>query len=172
MKYLLAVTMAGSLFLSAGSVRAQSYEPAQLVQSWYTRYLGRQADPGGLSVWVQQVRSFGPVQAQAGILGSDEYYARHGYRPEGFIQGLYVDVLGRTPSRREMHSWVSRLGFDGGNRTQLAQEFLTSAQPALAQQALAPVPASAYNPARVYGTYPGLYGYYYYPARRWSRYGW
>ena len=170
MRYLLAATVAALLIPSPGSAQAQYYDPAQLVQSWYARYLGRQADPSGLSIWVQQVRSFGPVQAQAGILGSDEYYARHGYRPEGFVHGLYADVLGRTASRRESHSWVSRLTVDGGNRTQLAQEFLAAAQPALAPQPLAPAPV--YGPPPVYGTYPGSYGYYYYPARRWGRYSW
>jgi hypothetical protein len=170
MRYLLAATVAGLLFLSTGSARAQNYDPAQLVQSWYARYLGRPADPRGLSIWVQHVRSFGAMQAQAGILGSDEYYARHGYRPEGFVQGLYVDVLGRTPSRREMHSWVSRLMVDGGIRPQLAQEFLTAAQPALAQQGLAPAPT--YGPPPAYGAYPEPYGYYYYPSRPWRRYSW
>ena len=171
MRYLLAATVAGLLFLSTGSARAQSYDPAQLVQSWYARYLGRPADPNGLSIWVQQVRAYGPAQAQAGILGSDEYYARRGYRPEGFVQGLYADVLGRSASRREIHSWVSRFWADGGNRVQLAQEFLAAAQPALARQASAPPPV--YVPAPVYGTYPAPYGYYdYYPARRWGRYGW
>jgi hypothetical protein len=170
MRYLLAATVAGLLFLSTGSARAQYYDPAQLVQSWYARYLGRQVDPNGLSIWVQQVRSYGPVQAQAGILGSDEYYARHGSRPEGFVQGLYADVLGRAASRREMHSWVSRLWVDSGNRAQLAQEFLAAAQPALAQQAFAPAPV--YGPPPVYGAYPGTNGYYYYPSRRGGRYGW
>jgi hypothetical protein len=139
MKYLLAATVAGLLFLTTGSARAQVYDPAQQVESWYERYLGRQADPGGLALWEQQLGTLGPLQTQAGMLASSEYYARHGNTPEGFIEGLYADVLGRTANQDEMANWLNRLMVDGGNRAQVAQEFLSAAQPELSGQGAAPL---------------------------------
>src|SRR5438105_6820505 len=123
MRYVLAMTAAALLFLGSGNARAQGryYDPGQMVQSWYQTYLGRSADEPGLDLWVQQLRYGGSsAQVQAGILASDEYYGRHGYTPEGFIQGLYADVLGRSASPDEVYNWVSRLMTDGGNREQLA----------------------------------------------------
>jgi Domain of unknown function (DUF4214) len=160
MRYLLAATVAGLLFLTAGTARAQ--DPAQLVQSWYEKYLGREADPGGLAVWTQQLETLGPAQAEAGVLASDEYYARHGSSPVGFVEGLYADVLGRTPSADEVDNWVSRLMVDGGNRAQLAQEFLAAAQPELTGQGGTPAPVyGAYAAAPTYGAYSSpAYGYY------------
>jgi hypothetical protein len=156
--------MAGLLFLSAGNARAQTYDPGQLVQSWYERYLGREPDPGGLDLWAQQLQTFGPTQAQAGILASDEYYIRHGATPVGFAEGLYADVLNRTASPSEVGNWVSRFMVDGGDRAQLAREFLDAARPELGQ-------APVYRPARVYGSYAGPYGYYG-PVRRGGWYRW
>jgi hypothetical protein len=171
MRCLLGLSAAVLLSLGA-SAQAQTryYDPAPLVQSWYQTYLGRSADAPGLDAWLQQVRqgaSLGMVQA--GILASDEYYARHAYTPESFVQGLYADVLRRTASPEEVYVWVDRLAVDGGNRQQLAIDFLATAGAELGQGGLAI--QTPYRPARVYYG-PGFvrpYGYYGYPARRWSR---
>src|SRR5207237_1011169 len=37
----------------------------------------------------------------AGLFGTRAYLARHGRTARGFLKGLYRDVLGRDPSRRE-----------------------------------------------------------------------
>jgi len=175
MRYLLGIAAVVLLSLGA-TAQAQTgyYDPAPVVQSWYQTYLGRTADAPGLDAWLQQVRQGAPLRlVQAGILASDEYYARHGSTPEGFVQGLYADVLHRAASPQEMSLWLDRLAAGGGNREQVAIDFLPSAGVELGQTGLAmPTP---YRPARVYYG-PGFvrpYGYYgSYPARRGYRSRW
>jgi hypothetical protein len=78
-----------------------------LVQGWYAQYLHRPADPLGLDVWGGQLRGGTDPDCVLGqILGSDEYYCLHGRCPEGFIAGLYQDLLGQQPSAEQMNSWM------------------------------------------------------------------
>ena len=71
---------------------------ARLVGDLYQRYLGRAADPPGLTAFVQQLAAGGTVdQVKASLLGSDEYFAGHGGGTvDGFLAALYQDVLGRA----------------------------------------------------------------------------
>jgi hypothetical protein len=96
----------------------------QLVDSWYRHYLGRPVDQTGLQTWLPQLAAGNP---QAGILGSIEYYNRQGGTPQGFITGLYGDVLSRQPDANEVQGWVFRLQQMGGDRIALSDEFLRSA---------------------------------------------
>jgi hypothetical protein len=140
-------TLAAALIALGGSVMnasAQTLYPAapqdpgvRLVESYYQRYLGRAADPGGLQGWVSVL---GSVNVEAGILGSAEYYSRHGGTPAGFVTGLYVEVLGRQPAAAEVQVWLNRLQQVGWNRTVLADDFLRAATTELAQRGL-PLPA-------------------------------
>ena len=132
MRYTLTAVAAALLTLGtiATSANAQVYSSqpqnpdVQLVDSWYRHYLGRPVDEVGLQAWLPQLANGHP---EAGILGSPEYYNRHGGTPQGFVTGLYVDVLGRQPSANEVQSWVIRLEQFGWDRTVLADEFLRSA---------------------------------------------
>lgn len=110
---------------------------APLVESWYQRYLGRCAEPAGLQGWVCVIQRNGPLAAEAGILSSDEYFLRNGCTPEGFVTGLYVDVLGRVPAAFEVKSWLCHWN---GDRCKLAKSFLCAAQRELALRAAAPPP--------------------------------
>ena len=85
----------------------------------------------------RQLRCAGPEAARAGILGSDEYYCRHGGTPEGFVTGLYREVLGREPACAEVASWVCNLR-RCGDRGRLALDFLVAARTELAIRASAP----------------------------------
>lgn len=127
-----------------GSV-AWANQEAALVQGWYQQYLHRDAEPCGLNNWVSIMRCKGPEAVQTGILASDEYYHTHGCSPEGFVAGLYVDVLGRMPCASEIQGWVCNLG-RCGCRMRLAQDFLCAASRELAQRAMT-VPPIAYQPA-------------------------
>src|SRR5262249_25957509 len=124
-----------------GSVPAQAHGPrgVGLIEGYYQRYLGRVADACGLQVWTRQLHCSGPEAVQAGILASDEYYCRHGHTPEGFVAGLYQDVLGRQACGWEIQTWARRLG-PCGNRQNLAAEFLVGAQAELAARAVPPAP--------------------------------
>src|SRR6266511_1526179 len=93
---LLLLTALASTTLAAGTSNAQFCDPSTEVQNWYIRYLGRPADIAGLSQVSTQLQLGVPkAQVLGGMLGSDEYYLRRGATPEGFVSGLYADVLGR-----------------------------------------------------------------------------
>src|SRR5262249_37124466 len=107
-----------------------------LVESWYQLYLHRPADPAGLRESVERLRKgVDPLEVQAGILGSEEYYKLHGARPRSWVAALYADVLDRSPSPREIQHWVQVLGRSGGSRANTAVEFLRTAQAELATRA-------------------------------------
>jgi hypothetical protein len=148
----LTITAATLMTLTLASVpaRAAPYDDVALVQNWYQTFLHRTPDPVGLGMWVQQLR-YGtpPAVAQAGILASPEFYQLHGSTPEGFVAGLYGDILGRSAGSGEIYNWVDRL-YRTGSREQTALEFLTAAQVELGQRSGAPITVPAYDPAPVY----------------------
>jgi hypothetical protein len=124
MRRFILASMAASLFLVPSAAQAQVYgDPNSLVDYWYRTYLGRTPDPG-MNVWVNALNQGVPAdQALAGILGSDEYYARAGSTPEGFISRLYSDLLGRSPTPSEMNYWLGRMYVE--DRSTIADTLLT-----------------------------------------------
>jgi hypothetical protein len=121
----LALLVWTSSALGQGYAPYNSGNPAGLVDTWYRTYLGRGSldDPGSL-VWVDQLRQgFSPQAVQAGILSSDEYYFRNGGSIQGFIQGLYRDALGRSPTPRALDFWSRRAYTE--DRKDLAYDMLT-----------------------------------------------
>jgi hypothetical protein len=97
----------------------------RMVSRWYHHYLHRRPDATGLSNCVYQLQTGQtPTAVKGGLLGSDEYFQLHGSTPQGFVQGLYQDVLGKGPSQRGMGYWLNKLNADGGNRQQMAVDFL------------------------------------------------
>jgi hypothetical protein len=75
-----------------------------------------------------------PEEVQAAMMGSDEYFKLHGSRPRAFIAAMYVDVLGRAPSRSEVNVWMTTLERFGGSRERTALEFLNVARQELARR--------------------------------------
>jgi hypothetical protein len=144
----LTATTLMTLGLGAQQARAQ-YEEGRIVEGWYQKYLHRCADGLGLDVWGGQLRAgVAPDKVLAGVLGSEEYYGLHGRCPEGFVAGLYADILGRGASREEIEGWVGRLAA-GGCRETLAFSFLCESRKELAERA-AVVPVSGYPVRRAY----------------------
>jgi hypothetical protein len=85
--------------------------PQGLVEEWYARFLNRPPDAfaGG---WIDALRQGQPPEAVlAQILGSPEYYAKGGGTPDGFLQTLYSDVVGRAPFPQELGYWLPRMSF-------------------------------------------------------------
>jgi hypothetical protein len=106
-----------------------------LVESWYQLYLRRPADPAGLRDFVDRMRrGAGPIEVQAALLGSDEYFRLHGGREGSWVAALYTDVLDRSPSHREVQDWIQTLRRSGGSRESTAAEFLRAAQAELTQR--------------------------------------
>src|SRR5947209_8668091 len=173
MRYTIATLVAAlmTVGLASGTADAQySYRPqvaqddAGVVTMWYQKYLGRDPDAVGLQTWVNQLRRGAPVEAS--ILGSDEYFARHGNTPESFVTGLYVEVLNRQPSAAEVQNWIVRLQQLNWNRTSMADEFLRAAQYELSLQGGAvtqPGYQPYYPPATTTTVVPSV-SYYYSPV--------
>lgn len=103
--------------------RAQYYGDANaLVDSWYRTYLGRAPD-AGMVYWVNQLNQGKAAdEVLAGILGSDEYYARAGSSPVGFLTQLYNDILKRAPAPSELNFWLPRMYTE--ERQTIADQFL------------------------------------------------
>jgi hypothetical protein len=102
---------------------------AELVESWYGRYLHRHSDLAGLQNHVSLLRQgIAPDTVLAGILSSQEYYQLHGENAAQFIAGLYVDVWGRYASDSEIDNWLAVLRRFRGDRDALAREFLRAAK--------------------------------------------
>jgi uncharacterized protein GlcG (DUF336 family) len=66
------------------------------VDDLYIRYLGRSPEPGGLAAFTAFLAGGGRVeQAAAAITGSPEYFQTRGGSTDGFLDGLFLDALGR-----------------------------------------------------------------------------
>jgi hypothetical protein len=101
-----AVLLAQSSPVSAQVVR----DPVALVDSWYRAYLGRTAldDPGSAG-WINQLRrGTPPASVLAGILGSPEYFHRVGGTMPAFINAVYREAVGRSPTPGELRFWLRR----------------------------------------------------------------
>src|SRR5262249_48971854 len=95
------------------------------VDRYYAVYLHRSADPVGRAAWVRSfLNGSSEMDVQRGFVTSGEYQTAHGDNA-GFLTGLYVDSLGRTPDARGQNSWLRQLN-NGVSRARVAQSFLTS----------------------------------------------
>lgn len=99
----------------------------------YENFLNRAPDAAGLQYWVQQLNR--PAAPGAGIdeqavvaaiLGSSEYLGLNGGTAQGWIGGLYQDVLGRAADPGGSAYWIQQASQQGVQRNQLALAFLDS----------------------------------------------
>ena len=77
-----------------------------IVDGLYRSTLGRGADAGGRSHWVQVIRSGRtPAEVAAWFYASDEYFARSGGTASAWVQDLYAEILGRTADAGGLAFW-------------------------------------------------------------------
>jgi len=83
---------------------------SNFITSAYNKYLGRSPDSNGLAYWVQLMQNgLSDEHLEAGFIGSAEYIADHGGAGAGWVQGMYINLLGRTPAPSEVQYWLSQL---------------------------------------------------------------
>jgi hypothetical protein len=100
---------------------------AKLVQSWYLKYLGRPADPQGLSGFVQLLGTTTGIGGdnpenfvQLQLISSQEYFFnRGGGTNPGFLQALFHDLVGRDITPSEAATFGLMLA-QGATRFQIA----------------------------------------------------
>lgn len=116
------VAVLAPLEASAQYGRGHDHGPEQLVQSWYRQFLRRNADPMA-SVWINQLAGGEePESVLAQILSTDEYYARAGGNPAGFVRRLQLDLTGQPPRGDETRRWSHRMY--ASERQDIAYEML------------------------------------------------
>jgi hypothetical protein len=106
---------------AAGALAYSREYVTHVVNSTYEQYLGRTADPQGLSYWVTRIMSglsgtiypgMPPLATDESLalsfLTSPEYVANAGGN-DGLVLALYNDILGRDPDAGGHSYWTGRL---------------------------------------------------------------
>ena len=156
--FLTTVPVLALVGLTALPAPARAGGECELIQSWCVQYLHRRGAPCELEAWAKHLRCGESVlSVEASFLASDEYFCLHGHSPEGVVTGLYTDVLGRTPCRQEIATWVCQYN-QACSRGEFTTKFLCAARKELSQQA---GPGAGYDlppsrsPQRDYDLPPG-----------------
>jgi V8-like Glu-specific endopeptidase len=112
---------------SVANALTHSFEAyADFIAAAYQKYLGRAAAASEINGWVGAMQNgLSNEHVEAGFIGSAEYIANHGGPGAGWVRGLYVDLLGRTPAQSEIDSWVYQLA-NGMTPVQVAYGFAAS----------------------------------------------
>jgi hypothetical protein len=94
------------------------------IRQWYRDYLGREVGPE-LKAWTQLLQGgMSPIDVQATILGSDEFFHHKGRDEQSFILETLQSVTWEEPSAGELRHWTGRLAALRGDRFALAREIL------------------------------------------------
>jgi hypothetical protein len=97
-----------------------------IVNNDYTSLLGRSVDPTGQNFFVQQmINGATQDQVEAQILGSQEYFNAHSQTNSAFLQGAYMDVLGRNAANADLQFWSTQFD-NGASRTEVGLGILGS----------------------------------------------
>ena len=98
-----------------------------LINNYFELYLGRPADTASVMFYLEEMNeglgSAGVIQQ---ILSSDEFFLRSGQA--GFIDNLYLDLLGRSPTQPEAGFWKQQLYNEGVPRSTIVSSFLSSGE--------------------------------------------
>jgi hypothetical protein len=99
-----------------------------VVQALYGKLLHRSADSSGLNTFVSFLGNGGTAeQVETAIIGSAEYFQLHGGTNDGFLNGVYQDVLNRALDASGAQSWGAQLA-SGTTPATVAKAILASAE--------------------------------------------
>jgi hypothetical protein len=95
------------------------------VALWFQAYLGRVPTPQELAILTNQyLLSGNALYVQSIILGSNDFFARSGGTPLGYLNAIFVTTLGRRPTYQEVAALQGPLVYNG--RLWFAQAFLAT----------------------------------------------
>lgn len=101
---------------------------ANSIRGWYRDYLGRDVGTD-LSALANLLRGgMSPIDLQATVLGSDEYYYQKGRDPQTFVRETLQAVNWTEPSYADVQRWTARLAQLRNDRFALAREILLEGQ--------------------------------------------
>jgi trimeric autotransporter adhesin len=97
------------------------------IQNIFSRYLGRPADPASLASFSQFMAQGGTLETATAILiGSQEYYSKHGGTGTNFADAMYRDLLGRPVDSAALASISAELSAGIARSTIAAQVMSTT----------------------------------------------
>jgi hypothetical protein len=125
----------GPKLASAASFFTHSAENyGNIIDAAYNRYLKRLPDASGLAYWIKVMQGgVTDEQLEAFFLGSREYIVDHGgVNPNGvplpaWVQGMYMDLLGRQADTSGLAFWSSQLAL-GVPASSIAVGFAASSE--------------------------------------------
>jgi hypothetical protein len=102
--------MAARSIVAVGLTQSAEYY-SDFITAAYNKYLGRGPDANGLAYWLNLMQNQGlsDEHLEAGFIGSQEYIHDHGGSGAGWVTGMYVNLLGRTPAPTEVQYWLDQL---------------------------------------------------------------
>jgi hypothetical protein len=95
------------------AIESSSEARTAFVTELYQRYLGRAPDAGGLQHFLGVTAAQGPLPARISIIASPEYATNAGGTPNGLVDALYADILGRPASDADRAFWTTALSQSG-----------------------------------------------------------
>jgi uncharacterized repeat protein (TIGR01451 family) len=126
----------GDRAVVSGFMNSAEYKE-HYVSSVYQIFLGRAPDAAGLAYWTNQMGNPGTPGEHGGaadekyvlsaVLGSDEFYQHAGATPQGWINALYEDLLGRAADSGGMTFWQNELATRApGDRGGVVRDLLST----------------------------------------------
>lgn len=95
----------------ASSILASAEYRAHLVQRAFQEILGREAEPGALNFYLNQLgQGTSEAQLRAIIFGSNEYFQKSGGTVDAFLIAVYRDVLHRPIDSEGQVNFASAIG--------------------------------------------------------------
>ncbi|HET6879085.1 MAG TPA: DUF4214 domain-containing protein, partial [Pirellulales bacterium] len=112
---------------AAALTHSDEYYANEVITPAYEKYLGRAPDASGLTYWTAQLRNgLTDEQLEAGFIASAEFYATQGGGTDpGWIDALYVKLLGRPADPTGKQFWLTQLA-NGETHAQVAFAFTHS----------------------------------------------
>src|SRR5262249_46880090 len=76
----------------------------------FSQFLSRTPAPAEANFWLIQLgQGLRRDGLEVAIVGSDEYFLRHGNNNQSFVTSVYHDILNRAPSQTEINFWLAML---------------------------------------------------------------
>lgn len=94
--------------VAAVLTRSQEHREA-VVRGLYEAILHRAVDPSGLTTWSRWLASGTQADLASVLMGSDEYWNAAGATASGWVQAVYLDVLGRAPDAAGLGYWTGHI---------------------------------------------------------------